>query len=187
MNKHAEHIARLLDKQLNGVLTDAETVELEEWKKISQRHAGTVEEITNPELLSGHLKTLYQYDNTRMENRLESEFSAIRLRTIQYENSEDAIQPSEQEVAHRVVHRIHFLQTAWFRYAAAAIIVLSLGAYLWSTYEKKNPETAKSNAFPKNNDVMAPTLNRASYYSCQRTTNRNETVQPPAPWLVRAM
>ncbi len=35
------------------------------------------------------------------------------------------------------VHRIHFLRTAWFRYAAAIIIILGIGAYLFTTQKTK--------------------------------------------------
>jgi transmembrane sensor len=33
----------------------------------------------------------------------------------------------------RPVHRVHFLKTAWFRYAAAFVIIFGAGAYLWNT------------------------------------------------------
>jgi transmembrane sensor len=53
------------------------------------------------------------------------------------------------------IHRIHVLRTAWFRYAAAAIVVLSIGAYLWNNKEKETPSLAQTQqSVPVNNDVL---------------------------------
>jgi len=38
------------------------------------------------------------------------------------------------------VRRIHVLRTAWFRYAAAVIIISGIGAYLWSSGRKQHQE-----------------------------------------------
>lgn len=40
------------------------------------------------------------------------------------------------------VHRIHFLRTAWVRYAAAIILVLGVGIYFFSTNKKTNENVA---------------------------------------------
>ena len=61
---------------------------------------------------------------------------------------------SVQKTSQPPVHRIHFLKTAWFRYAAAAILVIGVAAYLRNTQEKKNAETAQSNPVPVQNDVL---------------------------------
>jgi ferric-dicitrate binding protein FerR (iron transport regulator) len=61
-----------------------------------------------------------------------------------------------------VVHRVHFLKRAWFRYAAAAIIVLGIGAYLWNSQkQQEKPAYTKTTVpAPVNNDV-APGGNKA--------------------------
>ncbi len=66
---------------------------------------------------------------------------------------------TEKEI--QPTHRIHFLRTAWFRYAAAITIMIGIGAYLWSIKEK-NSGTAQNNSIIKDNDVAPPTLNRAT-------------------------
>src|SRR5688500_12024159 len=43
------------------------------------------------------------------------------------------------------VHRIHFLKTAWFKYAAAIIIITGIGAYLWNTQQKEKPSVTQTN------------------------------------------
>lgn len=40
-------------------------------------------------------------------------------------------------------HRVHFLKSAWFRYAAAALIVLTIGAYLWNNTQRKTSVTSQ--------------------------------------------
>jgi transmembrane sensor len=61
------------------------------------------------------------------------------------------------------VHRIHFLRTAWFRYAAAVLIIFGIGAYLWNTQkQKEKPVVAQTqNPNPVKNDV-APGGNKAT-------------------------
>jgi transmembrane sensor len=54
----------------------------------------------------------------------------------------------------RTVHRVHFLKTAWVRYAAAIIILFGIGAYLWNTEQKKTPaSTAEASAKVVKNDI----------------------------------
>ncbi|MBO9571627.1 MAG: FecR family protein [Chitinophagaceae bacterium] len=42
-----------------------------------------------------------------------------------------------------IVHRVHFLKTAWFRYAAAILIIAGIGAYLWNINSKVKTEDTK--------------------------------------------
>jgi transmembrane sensor len=54
----------------------------------------------------------------------------------------------------RITHRIYFLRTAWFRYAAAIVILFGIGAYLWNTQQKKTPaSTTEASAKAVKNDV----------------------------------
>lgn len=59
------------------------------------------------------------------------------------------------------VHRIHFLRTAWFRYAAAIIILFGIGTYLYINNRKEKPSVTQTNPNPVQNDV-APGGNRAT-------------------------
>lgn len=73
---------------------------------------------------------------------------------------------STHEQAHIVsippaVHRVHFLRTAWFRYAAACIIVIAIAAYLWNLPQKEKPSVTQTSPVPVQNDV-APGGNRAT-------------------------
>lgn len=45
-------------------------------------------------------------------------------------------------IAPRHVGRIHVLRTAWFRYAAAIIILFAIGAYFWTTGKKQHQDLA---------------------------------------------
>ncbi len=67
-------------------------------------------------------------ENVLLQNRY-AETSGLNL------NREDIFRKVMQEAiareAAKPVHRVHFLKTAWFRYAAAIVIVASLGVYFW--------------------------------------------------------
>jgi transmembrane sensor len=64
-------------------------------------------------------------------------YSAIRLGSMDAE--------AEPPIVPKIIHRVHFLRTAWFKYAAAIIILMGLGAYLYfSNFSNKPPvEVAK--------------------------------------------
>jgi transmembrane sensor len=59
------------------------------------------------------------------------------------------------------VHRVHFLKTAWVRYAAAILIILGIGSYLYISNQKEKPSVTQVNPNPVKNDV-APGGNRAT-------------------------
>ncbi len=139
----------LLYKHLQGTLSEEEEAQLQHWLAESAQNGELFDRISNSEQLENDLVTMY---------------AAQRNTLAKLREAIPEIRPTSAPDPHvyPLTHRIHFLRTAWFKYAAAAIIILSLGAYLWSTYEKNNPGNAKSNSFSKNNDVMAPSLNRAT-------------------------
>jgi transmembrane sensor len=70
-------------------------------------------------------------------------------------------QISNPEPAIAPVHRIHFLRTAWFRYAAAILIIIGVGSYLYLANQKEKPSVTQNNPNPVKNDV-APGGNRAT-------------------------
>jgi Fe2+-dicitrate sensor, membrane component len=60
-------------------------------------------------------------------------------------------QPERRQT--RPVHRVHLLRRGWFRYAAAAILVLTIGAYLWFNNSNKPLNVAATQPVPAKNDV----------------------------------
>jgi transmembrane sensor len=60
----------------------------------------------------------------------------------------------------KIVHRVHLLKTAWFRYAAVLILIFGIGAYLWNTHQKEKPLITSVKPSPKTNDIP-PGFNRA--------------------------
>jgi transmembrane sensor len=66
----------------------------------------------------------------------------------------------EQNTGIRTADRIHFLKTAWVRYAAAIMIVFGIGAYLWSTQQKEKPAITQNEPVPVKDDIR-PGSNKA--------------------------
>ncbi len=60
-----------------------------------------------------------------------------------------AIQPAIMPQAHRA----RFLKTAWFRYAAAIIIVFGIGAYLWFIQQDRSRGVATRQPISAENDI----------------------------------
>src|SRR5688500_5600516 len=59
------------------------------------------------------------------------------------------------------VHRSHFLKSAWIRYAAAIVILVGVGTYLYVNNQPEKPSVTQKNPVPMQNDV-APGGNRAT-------------------------
>src|SRR4051812_20066885 len=58
-----------------------------------------------------------------LSDRLYEDYKASLLQTVLASGKENqAVVP---------VHRVHFLRTAWFRYAAAVIAIVGISCYLW--------------------------------------------------------
>jgi transmembrane sensor len=73
------------------------------------------------------------------------------LRQRSYAQLEQKIKRSE---------KIHVLNASWVRYAAAAVLVISLGAYLWNYTKKEKPSVATADPYPVKQDAL-PGGNRA--------------------------
>jgi ferric-dicitrate binding protein FerR (iron transport regulator) len=59
------------------------------------------------------------------------------------------------------VHRVHFLKRAWWKYAAAILMIFGIGTYLYINQQKEKPSVTQTNPVPVQNDV-APGGNRAT-------------------------
>ncbi|MBL7697462.1 MAG: FecR domain-containing protein [Chitinophagaceae bacterium] len=53
----------------------------------------------------------------------------------------------------KIVHRVHFLRTAWFRYAAAIVVCFGIAAYFWTTNYKNDHLATTVNHRPLQPDV----------------------------------
>jgi transmembrane sensor len=114
----------LLEHYLNGSLTKAEAIELTEL-------------LENP--------TVFQEFNQLMESQLNGHFydEQVGLSLTSERISTSII--SKLKLVHnnagktRISHLVHFLSTAWFRYAAAIILVLGVVIYVFSS--RSNLET----------------------------------------------
>lgn len=59
------------------------------------------------------------------------------------------------------VHRIHFLKTAWFRYAAAILLIAGVSIYLWNKGEHSQTMLAKQSNDPSYSVDIAPASTQA--------------------------
>jgi transmembrane sensor len=61
-----------------------------------------------------------------------------------------------QEVAQAAapVHKVHFLQTAWFRYAAAILILFGVGTWLWRANQHEKPLVQNNTPVNVKNEVL---------------------------------
>jgi hypothetical protein len=132
----------LLTKRLQHQLSAGEAAELEEWAKQSDLYRQVEQELSDPQAIVPVLKIWNQWDDAAVARRLQSRFPAINF------------VGSTRQSRQRAAHRVHFLKTAWFRYAAAVIILLGIGGYLWNAQQKDKSLITQTEPVPVKNDIL---------------------------------
>ncbi len=110
-----ERLTTLYRICLQGNATPAETGEL--------RRLLTDPE--NAELAAGLMREAFTTQKATLEDISPDAAAAVLQAIFNAENRPIPYSPP-------VVHRVHFLKTAWFRYAAAVLLLVATGAYFWS-------------------------------------------------------
>ncbi|MBO9573922.1 MAG: hypothetical protein J7497_17170, partial [Chitinophagaceae bacterium] len=137
MNKQAFLI--LVDRWLSGAATaEEEELLINYYNSFQDNHEWNEAELGSKEIIAG-----------RILNNLQSQTTQL--------NPFD-----RRSEAKAVVHRIPFLKTTWFKYAAAILIMAGIGAYLWNTNQKEPVKgTLPAEASIAKVDV-SPGFNRAT-------------------------
>lgn len=85
------------------------------------------------------VEELYHFSKDSLHDEQNYEYARVAEAKLHFSNSV-LIEPPElllEQILHnRSAHRVHFLKTSWFRYAAAIIIVLGTAAYFWFNYKE---------------------------------------------------
>lgn len=124
-----ERIADLVFRSLSGPLTDAEQQELAAWIAVSDRNREWYERIQGEEYLRQSFLS-FRGD--------QAEVSKARV----LDRIEGALVTGK---------RVHILRTAWFKYAAAIIILFGIGAYLWN---KQNNSSITTQQVAVEKDIL---------------------------------
>lgn len=147
MTPRSEHIAQLFDKYIKGELSAEESAELESWRQISPRHDAAFEELLNGQYLSEWLLRKQLLKKDRALEALQQQFPEMK-------------QESELPEAPEVALRVPLLRTAWFRYAAAIILLFGTGAYFYIKQQKNDQPITTSQLLDNRNEIL-PGSNRA--------------------------
>ncbi len=141
-------VVPLLQKFVNGeLLSEQELIMLEKWKNQSAENAALFTRLGDPSFLQERLSKWNEIEKNRELNKQRgiNMVAATILQPDQLVNQafhENQIQPGQpltadlQSADTPAVRRVHFLKTAWFRYAAAIIILFGIGAYLRNANKK---------------------------------------------------
>lgn len=119
-------VAVLYKKMKQLPLTEQELVLLQQWQQQSASNKKIMEELGSARFLRQAIKERYHINK-------QSGWEKVARQTIDRTSSGARPQPAG----------IHILKTAWFRYAAAVILVVSVGAYLY-TRSYQRPSTNES-------------------------------------------
>ena len=110
-----ERLTTLYRICLQGYATPAETAELRR----------LLADPENAELAAGLIREAFTTPKATLEDISPDAAAAVLQAIFDAEKRPIPYTPP-------VVHRIHFLKRAWFRYAAAVLFLVATGAYLWS-------------------------------------------------------
>jgi len=144
-----QHIKSLLFGHLQSSLTDEQRAELDAWVNESPSHRALFERISS-EGFESDIREHFQAKN-RMRARLGELTPAFAMNA-----DVPVVRP-----ATRIVHRVHFLKTAWFRYAAAVLVMIGIGATVWMIANKEKPTDTVVQVNPVTTNDILPGSNRA--------------------------
>jgi transmembrane sensor len=151
-------ISRLISKRLISGLTAEEEAVLDNWSNRSTENKAVYQRLNDPKQLAATLHLIKNSKQPVLE----------KLKT----KLPDWI--SEKSTP-RIAHRVQFLKTAWFRYAAAVIIIFGIGAYLlFNKYEKRPVLVLQQNI--KTNDILPGTNKAILTLSTGEKVNLNNTI-----------
>ncbi len=141
-------VVLVIQKMATGqLLSGEEFLLLEDWKNQSAANNVLLNRLEDPATFQEMLQRYHNIEKNREHNKQRG-LSII---------SQNAVSKSQSP---RPVHRIHFLRTAWVRYAAAIILILGIGAYLYIS-QKQSPMPDVVSSVPKR-DVPAPSSTHAT-------------------------
>lgn len=137
-------IVDILYKLVNEqALLPGEQAILENWLSGSEHKQQLLNELKNEEWLFEELKKRYAFDTAGEWDKM---LKKLRADTVSHQRP--------------VTHRVHFLKTSWFRYAAAVVVLLGgVGSWFWLSHTGTH-EAVVMNPRPAAGDIQ-PGTNRA--------------------------
>ncbi|MBO9573883.1 MAG: FecR domain-containing protein, partial [Chitinophagaceae bacterium] len=145
MIRNQSYYSDLLEQFIDNSLPVEGVEELLEWVKNNPEEYN---ELMNNDLV--HDRLINYGENWELS---EEKTVLMRNRLLKAINKHQELTPR--------VHRVHFLKTAWFKYAAAILLIIGVGTYLWNnnkTTEKKTASAeapgAKVDALPGGNKAL---------------------------------
>jgi transmembrane sensor len=141
-----QEIQKLIIAHLEGSLSGEDKERLDAWLNESPINRDAVQSFIEEDKLSPAILEMYQYQE-KIWDRLKPAISTGNATVHEIV----PLQPNKR------VHRAHFLRTKFFRYAAAALLLISIGAYLWNLLNKeKLPQGITARTKPADKADVAP-------------------------------
>lgn len=145
-----QEIQNLITAHLEGTLSGEDSARLDTWLNESPINREAVQSFIEEGKLSPAIFEMYQYQE-KIWNRLKP--------AIKTSNS-DVTNTTVHEITplppNKKAHRAHFLRTKFFRYAAAALLLIGIGAYCWNLLNKKPPQDITEQTKPAHGADVAP-------------------------------
>jgi transmembrane sensor len=157
----------------SGHASEAETAELWDWLAVQSResintlltegweHTSVVGPLTEAQQLALANRILAAYPK-EMTSELSETTSKLSETTSELSETKSKLSEPTSELSFTPsVHRVHFLKTAWFRFAAAILLFIGLGTYFWTTTTKKNNQQLVAASVTTNQPNISPGSNKA--------------------------
>jgi transmembrane sensor len=112
-----QHISPIIYRHLAGTLREADIITLNTWLDADPEHQQWLKNLE-----TGMEANMLQEQSPQALRQLSEEL----YQRIQPHIVQDIATTANQKIATRkIVHRVHFLRTAWFRYAAAIVLLIT--------------------------------------------------------------
>lgn len=153
LNINPDILAEWIFKYLQGTLSEAELVSLEQWKKQRPENQELFEELIGEKAIEKGMLRIHEADASK---------SRVRNRVAEGIAAAGAGSPSDSPDSHMApVHRVQYLWRGWSRYAAAAVILLATGVIVYFLATSTGTERSLVNThLPEPSDI-APGGDRA--------------------------
>lgn len=140
---------------------------LDQWVRENPENHALLQQVMNEEWVAGELDKFTQYDILKSRKYLElfldkqtSNPLTADLKSTDKQGESNSSTADNRPIYSKPVHSVHFLKTAWFRYAVAVILLFGIGAYVWNMKQEKSAVVTATFPVPVQNDVL-PGSNKA--------------------------
>lgn len=160
-----QEIQQLIIAHLEGTLTDEGKTRLQTWINESPINREAVQSFIEEGKLSASILEMYQYQEkvwNRLKPAMKTGIGDAADTSVASAAATTTVHEIPSGSAATTVHRVHFLRTHFFRYAAAVLLLIGIGALLWGLLRTNKQQDIVKQTTTTNQTDIAPGGDKAT-------------------------